>query len=447
MIESFHDAIARAEHRTVTRRDSGCGRRRPLSARGDRASRELMQASDWIAEALVAQGVDTVYEVVGGMIANFIDALHRDGRVRIVSCHHEQAAGFSAEGHARMTGVPGVAMATSGPGRDQPADGARQLPLRLGAGRLHHRPGQPLRAEGRAADPPARLSGDRYRGDGRADRQGGLARRTAEELPEPARGGVRARARGPPRAGARRHPDGPAARRGRRAAARRRPSRSRRTSAQDVAAAIERMLDDLGGASRPLILAGGGLRAGAAVREFRELVERARRARRELADGRRRAALRASAARRHDRHLRQPLGEHRAVALRPAARARQPPRHPPDRRRHRGFRGGRPIHHVDCDPGELNNRVIGCHALSRSSEPFARGARERGRGRPPAALDAWRGRDRELARTLAGHRRAAGVAGDQPERADAPARALPQRRRPTWPMSASIRCGRRSRSS
>ena len=75
-----------------------------------------MQASDWIAEALVAQGVDTVYEVVGGMIANFIDALHRDGRVRIVSCHHEQAAGFSAEAHARMTGVPGVAMGTSGPG-------------------------------------------------------------------------------------------------------------------------------------------------------------------------------------------------------------------------------------------------------------------------------------------------------------------------------------------
>ncbi len=67
-------------------------------------------------------GVDAVYEVVGGMIANFIDAFHRDEQVRLVACHHEQAAGFAAEGHARMTGVPGVAMAHERSGRDQPLD-------------------------------------------------------------------------------------------------------------------------------------------------------------------------------------------------------------------------------------------------------------------------------------------------------------------------------------
>lgn len=50
------------------------------------------------------------------MIAHLLDALHRDGRIRVVSCHHEQGAGFAAEGQARMTNVPGVAMATSGPG-------------------------------------------------------------------------------------------------------------------------------------------------------------------------------------------------------------------------------------------------------------------------------------------------------------------------------------------
>ena len=75
-----------------------------------------MRASDWIARFLASQQVEAVYEVVGGMIANFVDALHRDGQVRIVACHHEQGAGFAAEGHARMTGVPGVAMGTSGPG-------------------------------------------------------------------------------------------------------------------------------------------------------------------------------------------------------------------------------------------------------------------------------------------------------------------------------------------
>ncbi len=76
----------------------------------------LMDVSDWVAQFLVQQRVGAVFEVTGGMIANFIDALHRDGRIRIVSCHHEQAAGFAAEGHARITGVPGVALATSGPG-------------------------------------------------------------------------------------------------------------------------------------------------------------------------------------------------------------------------------------------------------------------------------------------------------------------------------------------
>ena len=30
--------------------------------------------------------------------------------------HHEQAAAFAAEGYARITGLPGVALATSGPG-------------------------------------------------------------------------------------------------------------------------------------------------------------------------------------------------------------------------------------------------------------------------------------------------------------------------------------------
>src|SRR5262249_13372634 len=36
--------------------------------------------------------------------------------IRLVSVHHEQAAAFSADGFGRMTGIPGIAMATSGPG-------------------------------------------------------------------------------------------------------------------------------------------------------------------------------------------------------------------------------------------------------------------------------------------------------------------------------------------
>ncbi len=50
------------------------------------------------------------------MITYLLDALHRDGRVQIVSLHHEQSAAMAADAYGRLTGRPGVAMATSGPG-------------------------------------------------------------------------------------------------------------------------------------------------------------------------------------------------------------------------------------------------------------------------------------------------------------------------------------------
>jgi acetolactate synthase-1/2/3 large subunit len=75
-----------------------------------------MKASDYIADFIYVQGVTHVFEVVGGMITHLIDSMYRQGNIRIVSMHHEQAAAFAAEGFARITGIPGVAMATSGPG-------------------------------------------------------------------------------------------------------------------------------------------------------------------------------------------------------------------------------------------------------------------------------------------------------------------------------------------
>src|SRR5260370_40911133 len=50
------------------------------------------------------------------MITHLLVSVHRRGTVRLVSVHHEQAASFAADGFGRMTVVPGVAMATSGPG-------------------------------------------------------------------------------------------------------------------------------------------------------------------------------------------------------------------------------------------------------------------------------------------------------------------------------------------
>ncbi len=75
-----------------------------------------MKTSDYVAKFLEAQGVPCVFEMVGGMITHLLDSLHRLGRVRTICVHHEQAAAFAADAMGRVSGAPGVAMATSGPG-------------------------------------------------------------------------------------------------------------------------------------------------------------------------------------------------------------------------------------------------------------------------------------------------------------------------------------------
>lgn len=75
-----------------------------------------MKASDYIARHLAARGVSHVFELVGGMTTHMIDSIDRLGASRIVTVRHEQAASFAADAYGRITGVPGVALATSGPG-------------------------------------------------------------------------------------------------------------------------------------------------------------------------------------------------------------------------------------------------------------------------------------------------------------------------------------------
>ena len=50
------------------------------------------------------------------MITRIIDELYREGGITIVSVHHEQAAAMAADAYARVKNIPGVALATSGPG-------------------------------------------------------------------------------------------------------------------------------------------------------------------------------------------------------------------------------------------------------------------------------------------------------------------------------------------
>jgi acetolactate synthase-1/2/3 large subunit len=68
-------------------------------------------------EALVEQGVDTVFGYPGGSVLFIYDELfkHRD-RIRHILVSHEQHAAHAADGYARSTGKVGVCIATSGPG-------------------------------------------------------------------------------------------------------------------------------------------------------------------------------------------------------------------------------------------------------------------------------------------------------------------------------------------
>jgi acetolactate synthase-1/2/3 large subunit len=75
-----------------------------------------IKVSDYIAEFLKAQNTYHVFEVAGGMIAHLLDSFYRCKSTTIVSVHHEQAAAFAVDAYGRITGRPSVALATSGPG-------------------------------------------------------------------------------------------------------------------------------------------------------------------------------------------------------------------------------------------------------------------------------------------------------------------------------------------
>ncbi len=68
-----------------------------------------------VARALKKEGVEVVFTLSGGHIAGIYDGCVREG-IRVVDTRHEQAAVHAAEGWAKCTRTPGVALLTAGPG-------------------------------------------------------------------------------------------------------------------------------------------------------------------------------------------------------------------------------------------------------------------------------------------------------------------------------------------
>ena len=98
----------------------------PAAAAIDEARRAMLHDSrvkkrtrigaDALMEALVRQGVDTLFSYPGGVILPIYDILADYPEVRHILVRHEQGGAHAADGYARASGKVGVCMGTSGPG-------------------------------------------------------------------------------------------------------------------------------------------------------------------------------------------------------------------------------------------------------------------------------------------------------------------------------------------
>ncbi|MFT4769976.1 MAG: acetolactate synthase-1/2/3 large subunit, partial [Glaciecola sp.] len=98
---------------TYETRDTVTGGALASSASDDKEP--ALKGAQILAKCLVAEGVDTLFGYPGGANLEIFDVLPQFG-IRCVRTEHEQGAVHAAQGYARVTGRPGVCLATSGPG-------------------------------------------------------------------------------------------------------------------------------------------------------------------------------------------------------------------------------------------------------------------------------------------------------------------------------------------
>ena len=75
----------------------------------------MPKGSDLLVRALENEGVDRVFGIPGEENLDVVESL-RTSKIELVLTRHEQAAAFMAATHGRLTGRPGVCIATLGPG-------------------------------------------------------------------------------------------------------------------------------------------------------------------------------------------------------------------------------------------------------------------------------------------------------------------------------------------
>jgi acetolactate synthase-1/2/3 large subunit len=68
-----------------------------------------------LVDQLVVHGADTVFSVPGESFLALLDGLY-DAPIRLITCRHEAAAANMADAYGKLTGRPGIAVVTRGPG-------------------------------------------------------------------------------------------------------------------------------------------------------------------------------------------------------------------------------------------------------------------------------------------------------------------------------------------
>jgi acetolactate synthase-1/2/3 large subunit len=67
-------------------------------------------------EQLALHGADTVFGVPGESFLAALDGMYQSQRVRFINARHEGGAAMMADAYGKLTGRPGIAFATRGPG-------------------------------------------------------------------------------------------------------------------------------------------------------------------------------------------------------------------------------------------------------------------------------------------------------------------------------------------
>ena len=100
-----------------------------------------MSGGEALAKSLAGEGVEVIFGIPGIQIYGIVAALRDEPGIRMIAPRHEQATTFMADGYARASGKPGVALVVPGAGLYNAAAGltnayARSVPVLIIAGQI-----------------------------------------------------------------------------------------------------------------------------------------------------------------------------------------------------------------------------------------------------------------------------------------------------------------------